>query len=135
MHYETTVPTVKDRVVQMVVKLVIEPLLEADFVPCSFGFRPEKTPRMALSIIAEKTQAGYTDVVDVDLKSYFDTISHELLLELVERRVGERQVVRLIRAGLKAGVREEGQVTHPDRGSPQGGVMTPRTQKITWVRP
>ena len=59
MHYETTVPTVKDRVVQMVVKLVIEPLLEADFVPCSFGFRPEKTPRMALSIIAEKTQAGY----------------------------------------------------------------------------
>src|SRR5437773_8149723 len=106
----------------MVVKLVIEPLLEADFVPCSFGFRSEKTPRMALSIIAEKTQAGYTHVVDVDLKSYFDTISHELLLELVERRVGERQVVRLIRAGLKAGVREEGQVTHPDRGSPQGGV-------------
>ena len=131
MHYETTVPTVKDRVVQMVVKLVIEPLLEADFVPCSFGFRPEKTPRMALSIIAEKTQAGYTHVVDVDLKSYFDTISHELLLELVERRVGDLRVVRLIRAWLKAGVMEEGKVTHPDRGSPQGGVVTPRTQKIT----
>jgi len=123
VHYETTVPTVKDRVVQMAVKWVIEPLFEADFMPCSFGFRPEKTPRMALSIIAEKTQAGYTHVVDVDLKSYFDTISHELLLELVERRVGERQVVRLIRAGLKAGVREEGQVTHPDRGCPQGGVI------------
>jgi hypothetical protein len=57
----------------MAVKLVIEPLFEADFVPCSFGFRPEKTPRMALSIIAEKTQAGYSHVVDVDLKSYFDT--------------------------------------------------------------
>src|SRR5918996_187777 len=68
------IPTVKDRVVQMAVKLVIEPLFEADFVPCSFGFRPEKTPRMALSVIAEKTQAGYTHVVDVDLKSYFDTI-------------------------------------------------------------
>ena len=66
------IPTVKDRVVQMAVKLVIEPLFEADFVPCSFGFRPEKTPRMALSIIAEKTQAGYSHVVDVDLKSYFD---------------------------------------------------------------
>jgi hypothetical protein len=131
VHYETTVPTVKDRVIQMAVKLVIEPLFEADFVPCSFGFRPEKTPRMALSIIAEKTQAGYTHVVDVDLKSYFDTISHELLLELVERRVGDVQVVRLIRAWLKAGVMEEGKVTHPDRGSPQGGVMTPRTQKIT----
>ena len=131
MHYETTVPVVKDRVVQMAVKWVIEPLFEADFMPCSFGFRPEKTPRMALSIIAERTQAGYTHVVDVDLKSYFDTISHELLLELVERRVGDVRVVRLIRAWLKAGVMEEGKVTHPDRGSPQGGVMTPRTQKIT----
>jgi RNA-directed DNA polymerase len=130
VHYETTVPTVKDRVIQMAVKLVIEPLFEADFVPCSFGFRPEKTPRMALSIIAEKTQAGYTHVVDVDLKSYFDTISHELLLELVERRVGDVQVVRLIRAWLKAGVMEEGKVTHPDRGSPQGGVISPLLSNI-----
>jgi len=124
------IPTVKDRVIQMAVKLVIEPLFEADFVPCSFGFRPEKTPRMALSIIAEKTQAGYTHVVDVDLKSYFDTISHELLLELVERRVGDVQVVRLIRAWLKAGVMEEGKVTHPDRGSPQGGVISPLLSNI-----
>jgi retron-type reverse transcriptase len=70
------IPTVKDRVIQMAVKLVIEPLFEADFVPCSFGFRPEKTPRMALSIIAEKTQAGYTHVVDVDLKSYLDRVPY-----------------------------------------------------------
>ena len=69
------IPTVKDRVVQMAVKLVIEPLFEADFMPCSFGFRPEKTPRMALSVIAEKTQAGYSHVVDVDLKSYLDAAS------------------------------------------------------------
>ena len=103
----------------MAVKLVIEPLFEADFVPCSFGFRPEKTPRMALSIIAEKTQAGYTHVVDVDLKSYFDTISHELLRELVERRVGDGQVVRLIRAWLKAGVMEEGRV--PTGALPKAG--------------
>jgi len=130
VHYETSVPTVKDRVVQMAVKLVIEPLFEADFVPCSFGFRPEKTPRMALGIIAERTQAGYTHVVDVDLKSYFDSISHELLLELVGRRVGDVKVMRLIRAWLKAGVMEEGKVTHPDRGSPQGGVVTPLTQKV-----
>src|SRR5712691_7200670 len=124
------IPVVKDRVVQMAVKWVIEPLFEADFMPCSFGFRPEKTPRMALSIIAEKTQAGYTHVVDVDLKSYFDTISHELLLELVERRVGDVRVVRLIRAWLKAGVMEEGKVTHPDRGSPQGGVISPLLSNI-----
>lgn len=124
------IPTVKDRVVQMAVKLVIEPLFEADFAPCSYGFRPKQTPRMALSIIAEKTQAGYSHVVDVDLKSYFDTISHELLLELVGRRVGDVRVMRLIRAWLKAGVMEEGKVTHPDRGSPQGGVISPLLSNI-----
>jgi reverse transcriptase-like protein len=69
-------------------------------------------------------------MVDVDLKSYFDTISHELLLELVERRVGDVQVLRLIRAWLKAGVMEEGKVTHPDRGSPQGGVISPTLSNI-----
>jgi retron-type reverse transcriptase len=124
------IPTVKDRVVQMAVKLVIEPLFEADFMPCSFGFRPKKTPRMALSTIVQSVNEGYSLVVDVDLKSYFDTISHELLLKLVERRIGDVQVLRLIRAWLKAGVMEEGKVTHPDRGSPQGGVISPTLSNI-----
>lgn len=124
------IPTVKDRVVQMAVKLVIEPLFEADFMPCSFGFRPKKTPRMALSAIVQSINEGYSFVVDVDLKSYFDTISHELLIGLVERRVGDLQVLRLIRAWLKAGVMEEGKVTHPDRGSPQGGVISPTLSNI-----
>ena len=124
------IPTVKDRVVQMAVKLVIEPLFEADFLPCSFGFRPKKTPRMALSAIVQSVNEGYSFVVDVDLKSYFDTISHELLLKLVERRVGDIQVLRLIRAWLKAGVMEEGKVTHPDRGSPQGGMISPTLSNI-----
>ena len=66
------IPTVKDRVVQMAVKLVIEPVFEADFMPCSFGFRPKKTPRMALSAIVQSVNEGYSFVVDVDLKSYFD---------------------------------------------------------------
>jgi group II intron reverse transcriptase/maturase len=124
------IPTVKDRVVQMAVKLVIEPLFEAGFLPCSFGFRPKKAPRMALSTIVQSINEGYSFVVDVDLKSYFDTISHELLLRLVERRVGDVQVLRLIRAWLKAGVMEEGKVTHPDRGSPQGGVISPTLSNI-----
>jgi group II intron reverse transcriptase/maturase len=124
------IPTVKDRVVQMAVKLVIEPLFEADFMPCSFGFRPKKMPRMALSAIVQSVNDGYSFVVDVDLKSYFDTISHELLLKLVERRIGDVQVLRLIRAWLKAGVMEEGKVTHPDRGSPQGGVISPTLSNI-----
>ena len=69
-------------------------------------------------------------MVDVDLKSYFDTIDHELLMQLVERRVGDMQILRLIRAWLKAGVMEEGKVTHPDRGSPQGGVISPLLSNI-----
>jgi RNA-directed DNA polymerase len=124
------IPTGKDRTIQRAVKVGIEPWFEADLVPCSLGFRPEKTPRLALSMIAEKTQAGYTHGVDVDLKSYCDTISHELLLEWGEGRVGEGPVVGLIRAGLKAGVLEEGRVTHPDRGSPQGGVVSPLLSHI-----
>jgi group II intron reverse transcriptase/maturase len=124
------IPTVKDRVVQMAVKIVIEPLFEADFLPCLFGFRPKETPRMALSTIVQSVNDAYLFVVDVDLKSYFDTISHELLLSLVERRIGDVQVLRLIRAWLKAGVMEEGKVTHPDRGSPQGGVISPTLSNI-----
>ncbi len=76
MQFALTVPTVKDRVVQMAVKLVIEPLFEADFLPCSFGFRPKKTPRMALSTIVQGINDGYRFVVDVDLKSYLDMASY-----------------------------------------------------------
>ncbi len=124
------IPTVKDRVVQMAVKIVIEPLFEADFMPCSFGFRPKRTARMALSAIVQSVNEDCLHVVDVDLKSYFDTIDHELLLKLVERRVGDVQILRLIRAWLKAGVMDEGNVTHPDRGSPQGGVISPLLSNI-----
>jgi retron-type reverse transcriptase len=70
------IPTVKDRVVQMAVKIVIEPLFEADFLPCSFGFRPKRTARMALSVIVQSVNEGCSQVVDVDLKSYLDTASY-----------------------------------------------------------
>jgi len=119
------IPTVKDRVVQMAVKLVIEPLFEADFLPCSYGFRPKRSPRMAIRAIVAGYRAGYRHVVDVDLQSYFDTIDHQKLLTLVRRRVADTQVLRLIRAWLRAGVIEDGQVRHPVRGTPQGGVISP----------
>jgi len=124
------IPTVKDRVIQMAVKIVIEPLFEADFKPCSYGFRPKRTPRMALREIRDTLRKGYSYVVDVDLKSYFDTIDHEMLMKLVARRVGDVRVLRMIRAWLKAGILEEGKVRHPNRGTPQGGVVSPLLANI-----
>jgi retron-type reverse transcriptase len=85
---------------------------------------------MALSRIVQSLNEGYSYVVDVDLKSYFDTIDHDLLMQMVERRVGDVRVLRLIRAWLKAGVMEEGKVTHPVRGSPQGGVVSPLLSNV-----
>lgn len=124
------IPTIKDRVVQMAVKLVIEPVFEADFLSCSYGFRPKRTPRMALNAIVAGVRSGYVHVVDIDLASYFDTIEHETLMRLVERRVGDRRVLRLIRAWLRAGVMEDGQLRHPDKGTPQGGVISPLLANI-----
>jgi group II intron reverse transcriptase/maturase len=119
------IPTVRDRVVQMAVKMLIEPLMEADFQPCSYGFRPQRTVRMALNELIEGLKRGQRKVVDVDLKSYFDTIDHELLMELVERRIVDQKILRLLRGWLQAGILEEGAVTHPFRGTPQGGVISP----------
>lgn len=124
------IPTVRDRVVQMAVKLVIEPVFESDFRPCSYGFRPKRTPRMALTAIATNINDGFRHVVDVDLASYFDSIDHTLLMRLVERRIGDVRVLRLIRAWLTADVLEDGVTTHPLRGTPQGGVISPVLSNI-----
>jgi len=124
------IPTIKDRVVQMATKIVIEPLFDADFLPCSYGFRPKRTQRMALSAIARNINSGYHNIVDVDLRSYFDSIDHEKLMDLVKRRVGDTEVLRLIRAWLKAGVMDEGKVISPVRGTPQGGVLSPLLSNI-----
>ncbi len=118
------IPTVKDRVVQMAVKIVIEPLLEADFLDCSYGFRPKRSNQQA---VAEVHRAVNTRkvVVDIDLKSYFDTIPHDRLMECVRHRVSDPRVLHLIRCWLKAGILEEGEVRSPLSGTPQGGVLSP----------
>ncbi len=130
------IPCVRDRVVQMAVLLVIEPIFEADFMDCSHGFRPKRNAHGAMDQIRESLKAGRKDVYDADLSSYFDSIPHDRLMRMIERRIADRSVLGLIGLWLRCEVTEidkEGRkkITRPKSGTPQGGVMTPRTQKIT----
>ena len=126
------IPTVKDRVVQAAVKLVIEPIFEADFHDCSFGFRPNRGAQDAAGRIAEKVKEGNALVYDADLSSYFDTIPHDKLLSALEMRIADGSVLKLIRQWLKACAREpNGVMVKPKgRGTPQGGVISPLLSNI-----
>ena len=126
------IPTVRDRVVQMATLLILEPIFEADFLDCSYGFRPGRSAHQALAEIRGHLQAGYQAVYDADLKSYFDSIPHAQLLACVRVRVVDRSVLQLIRMWLEAPVveRSEGQGggsqwSRPKKGTPQGGVASP----------
>jgi RNA-directed DNA polymerase len=126
------IPTVRDRVVQMATLLVVEPIFEADFLDCSFGFRPARSAHDALDEIRENLKAGRTAVYDADLQAYFDTIPHEKLMACVQRRIVDRSVLGLIRMWLKAVVIEPGAgpddpptATRSQQGTPQGGVISP----------
>lgn len=123
------IPRVKDRVAQAAVKLVIEPLFEASFRPNSFGFRPKRSAHQAIQAIRREVYRK-EDVIDLDLKSYFDTIDQKILMELVRRRVRDPRVLRLIRLWLRAGVMEDGAWEDSDLGTPQGGVISPLLANI-----
>ncbi len=121
------IPVIRDRVVQMACKLVIEPIFETNFLPCSYGFRPERSAKMAiLQIQRAVTHAKQTVVIDCDIKGFFDNVNHRILLNLVGRRISDPRVIRLIRGWLEAGVMEDGRYTPSDGvGTPQGGVISP----------
>ena len=125
------IPTVRDRVVQTAVLLILEPIFEADFLDCSYGFRPGRNAHQALAEIRRNLQQGRREVYDADLRGYFDTIPHEKLMACLRMRISDRQMLKLIRMWLEAPVVERGtkgdppRVTRRDRGTPQGGVISP----------
>ena len=126
------IPTVTDRVVQAALKLVLEPIFEADFEPVSYGFRPERRAHDAIAEIHHFGAKGYRWVLDADIEACFDSIDHAALMDRVRARVKDKRVVRLVKAFLKAGVLTElGDFEDTDTGTPQGGIFTPPTQWAT----
>jgi group II intron reverse transcriptase/maturase len=130
------IPTLKDRLVQMALKLVLEPIFEADFYPTSYGFRRGRSTHDALCATQRRmhpTASGpsvYRYVIEGDIKGCFDAIDHHVLMESVRRRIRDRKVLRLVLAFLKAGVMVEGTVRHPVTGTPQGGIISPLLANI-----
>ena len=126
------IPTIKDRVVQAAVKLIVEPIFEADFHDCSYGFRPNRNAKMAVERIAAEIKGGKTEVYDADLSSYFDTIPHDKLFLALRKRITDGSVLALIRQWLKSTIVEpNGVKKNPKgRGTPQGGVISPLLSNI-----
>jgi group II intron reverse transcriptase/maturase len=120
-----SIPAVRDRVVQSAVKLVIEPIFEADFLPCSFGFRPRRSAHDALQVLIDESWRGRRWIAESDIANCFEAIPHSGLMSAVEERICDRHLLKLLRAMLRAGVLEAGAVRHGVSGTPQGGVISP----------
>lgn len=125
------VPTFEDKVLQRAVQMVLEPLYEQDFLDCSYGFRPKRSAHDALQALWKHlVEVGGGWVIDVDIRKFFDTMSHAHLRDILKRRVRDGVLLRLIGKWLKAGVWERGSVSYPEQGTPQGGVISPMLSNI-----
>ena len=125
------IPTIGDRIVQTAAKQVLEPIFEADFLDCSYGFRPNRSAHDALEEIRKTMNAGFRVVLDADIKGFFDNINHEKLLDFVRQRISDRRILKLIRKWLRCGVMEVGgAVKETIMGAPQGGVISPLLANI-----
>jgi RNA-directed DNA polymerase len=120
-----SIPTVRDRVAMAAAKIVLEPIFEADFLPVSYGFRPKRSAHMACEAIRVEVNRGADWVLDADLSNCFGSISHDALMSLIERRVSDRDMLKLLRSWLRVGVLENGTVTDSVAGTPQGSPISP----------
>ncbi|MGW3473320.1 group II intron reverse transcriptase/maturase [Saccharopolyspora sp. NPDC000995] len=120
-----SIPSVRDRIVQTAMKIVLEPIFEADMLPCSFGFRPKRSAHDALQVLVDEAWRGRRWVVKMDIANCFSAIPHEKLIQAVEERVCDQATLKLLRAMLRAGVMEDGQVRRPVTGAAQGGPISP----------
>ncbi len=124
------IPTVRDRLVQTALRSVLEPIFEKEFAPMSFGFRPNRSCKDALRCVQEYLNEGYTAVVDADLQNYFDTISHERLMEIIRQRISDSRTLGLVEQFLKQDIMDGVARWTPENGSPQGAVISPLLSNI-----
>lgn len=120
-----SIPAVRDRIVQAAMKTVLEPVFEADFLDCSFGFRPKRGAHDGLQVLIDEAWKGRRWVVETDIASCFEAIGHDGLMAAIEERISDRHVLKTVRAMLRAGVMQDGAVRRAVTGTPQGGVISP----------